>query len=779
MSLVVNHNMMAAGVARNLNAHYGRLSTSTERLSTGLRINSAADDAAGLAIRELMRADIASLQQGARNANDAISLIQTADGALGIIDEKLIRMKELAEQAATGTYDSTQRLMIESEYQQMASEITRIAIATDFNGVHLLDGSLSGTHNGSGLNATGKMKIHFGTGNDSAEDYYYIEIGNCTAAALGLGNNALIDESSITYTKDMYEDLRDKAAEAAYNNTVNLKYPDFYNTFYTQLITGDGLNPGLDADAAHKLAHEQALELAQKYAENDSDMIKAAYDKLYDESFQTNYLTLWQSYVDAGDTASDAAAKAQSGAIKKALESLYSTSQNIVDTPDVSLLGLPALNEEWAKAFISQAQDDAEIAIFNRLYDKLYDDAITKVNADTSIITPLTQTQVKEIATEVFNQAKTEASTLAARVGTAFTETYESGYDSVFSTQLALYRSEGYPEEIALSKAQYDASIEGWTKLKNAVTTAKGGTAIGDTGVALVDADFAVDPFKIDVPTDYPTVTNEGLSDYATTFIDGVKAQFESVYRTDIYNEIRNDIAKQIIAEKSLTCSARNIVFTENQDVQIKDLTNKILDTMFAQLGDDINDQLTAIYQAASDTVSSTSPSYIYYYQEGIDLGMSDTDADTYAKTQAGSIIAWEEIKKLAETGTSTILDGVSNSVVLNLDYNDYLNTALSGVSSVTFTDLTVQDSSSGTPYVVVNIAGTYNVSGTYPTSNSYFSATTPFDNTVLKSLIDAGKSVTKSWLATPIYDGESRTEPIIVSYDASDSPASGIYTDL
>ncbi len=188
MSLVINHNMMAANAARNLNSHYDRLSTSTRRLSSGLRIGSAADDAAGLAIRELQRADIASLQQGARNANDAISLIQTADGALGIIDEKLIRMKELAEQAATGTYDSTQRLMIESEYQAMASEITRIANATDFNGVHLLDGTLSGQHDGSQLTSTGRMKIHFGTGNDSAEDYYYIEIGCSTASALGLGN---------------------------------------------------------------------------------------------------------------------------------------------------------------------------------------------------------------------------------------------------------------------------------------------------------------------------------------------------------------------------------------------------------------------------------------------------------------------------------------------------------------------------------------------------------------------------------------------------------------
>ena len=189
--MYINHNQMATNVANTLTGHYSDLQTSTKRLSTGLRVNSAADDAAGLAIRELMRTDITALQQGVRNANDAISLIQTADGALGVIDEKLTRMKELAEQAATGTYDSTQRLMIESEYQAMASEITRIANSTDFNGIHRLNGNLSSSsHDGAGMTSTGKMKIHFGTANDSAEDYYYIQIGTSTASALGVGNQA-------------------------------------------------------------------------------------------------------------------------------------------------------------------------------------------------------------------------------------------------------------------------------------------------------------------------------------------------------------------------------------------------------------------------------------------------------------------------------------------------------------------------------------------------------------------------------------------------------------
>jgi len=196
MSLVINHNLMAMNAQRNLSDHYGRLGVSTRRLSSGLRVGTAADDAAGLAIRELMRSEISSLHQGVRNASDAISLIQTADGALQVVDEKLIRLKELAMQASTGTYNSDQRMIIDSEYQAMCSEITRIAHATDFNGIYLLNGNLSGDpgvdHDGTGLQATGPLKIHFGTGNDSAEDYYYVAIQGSTSSSFGLGHLAAL-----------------------------------------------------------------------------------------------------------------------------------------------------------------------------------------------------------------------------------------------------------------------------------------------------------------------------------------------------------------------------------------------------------------------------------------------------------------------------------------------------------------------------------------------------------------------------------------------------------
>ena len=119
MGLVIKHNLMAQTALRNLGATYTTLAESINALSSGLRINSADDDAAGLAVRELMRAEVAALGQGIRNANDAISMLQTYDGAAQVIDEKLIRMKELAVQASTGTYSDEQRAIMDDEFSAM------------------------------------------------------------------------------------------------------------------------------------------------------------------------------------------------------------------------------------------------------------------------------------------------------------------------------------------------------------------------------------------------------------------------------------------------------------------------------------------------------------------------------------------------------------------------------------------------------------------------------------------------------------------------------------
>ncbi|MFV0278308.1 MAG: flagellin, partial [Parahaliea sp.] len=143
MAQIINTNIHSLTAQRNLNRSQNDLATSLQRLSSGLRINSAKDDAAGLAISERFTAQIRGLNQAARNANDGISLAQTAEGALGEVTNNLQRIRELAVQSANATNSSTDRAALDAEVQQLIAEIDRVANQTSFNGVKLLDGSFS------------------------------------------------------------------------------------------------------------------------------------------------------------------------------------------------------------------------------------------------------------------------------------------------------------------------------------------------------------------------------------------------------------------------------------------------------------------------------------------------------------------------------------------------------------------------------------------------------------------------------------------------------------
>jgi flagellin len=143
MALTINTNVASLTAQRNLTGSQGDLSTSLQRLSSGLRINSAKDDAAGLAISERFSAQIRGLNQGVRNANDAISLAQTAEGALGEVTNNLQRIRELAVQSANATNSASDRATLQAEVSQLIAEIERVATATSFNGIKLLDGTFT------------------------------------------------------------------------------------------------------------------------------------------------------------------------------------------------------------------------------------------------------------------------------------------------------------------------------------------------------------------------------------------------------------------------------------------------------------------------------------------------------------------------------------------------------------------------------------------------------------------------------------------------------------
>ena len=184
--MVVQHNLQAANTNRQLGITTSAQAKSTEKLSSGYKINRAADDAAGLSISEKMRSQIRGLNKASSNAQDGVSLVQTAEGALNETHSILQRMNELATQAANGTNTSVDRSAIRAELDQLTSEINRIQSTTQFNTMNLLDGTFSG--------ATNQMKLQVGALSGQSIDF---SIANMCATKIGLKNNLSVS----TFTK--------------------------------------------------------------------------------------------------------------------------------------------------------------------------------------------------------------------------------------------------------------------------------------------------------------------------------------------------------------------------------------------------------------------------------------------------------------------------------------------------------------------------------------------------------------------------------------------------
>ncbi|MFN3821387.1 MAG: flagellin [bacterium] len=174
MSTRINHNILSLTAQRNLQVTQNQLDQAVARLSSGLRINQAWEDPAGLAVSEKFRAQIASLQEAERNANYNINLLETAEGALSVIDEKLVRLRSLAVQAANGGLTSEDRAILDTEFQALLDEIDRIANVTNYNGIYLLDGS------------TASVTFHIGANATNNEDYYTVTLNGMRTTDLGI-----------------------------------------------------------------------------------------------------------------------------------------------------------------------------------------------------------------------------------------------------------------------------------------------------------------------------------------------------------------------------------------------------------------------------------------------------------------------------------------------------------------------------------------------------------------------------------------------------------------
>ena len=204
MPVRIFNNIPSLNAQRILGVNNDRLATSVERISSGIRINRGADDAAGLAISEALRSDIRALRQAVRNANDGISLINVTEGALNEQSSILIRLRELSSQAATGTVGSTERQTVQLEFDALRLEIDRIANTTAFNGQKLVDGSL-----GSSVASTSQILIQVGidSGADSRINLNeQINLTAVTSSALGVNNLSVTSAAGALTALDTIND---------------------------------------------------------------------------------------------------------------------------------------------------------------------------------------------------------------------------------------------------------------------------------------------------------------------------------------------------------------------------------------------------------------------------------------------------------------------------------------------------------------------------------------------------------------------------------------------
>ena len=199
MGIRINTNISSLNTQRHLSRSSTEFQKSMEKLSSGLRINRAGDDAAGLAISEGLKSDIRALDQASRNAADGISLVQTGEGALDEVSNILLRMKELAEQSLNGTLSDTDRGYLNAEFGALKSQIDRISDATEFNGVKLLDGSGNNIaiQVGIGTSASDSVDIDLGTAQDVTELGLAAAIDSATGATTAMDQ---IDQAISTVT---------------------------------------------------------------------------------------------------------------------------------------------------------------------------------------------------------------------------------------------------------------------------------------------------------------------------------------------------------------------------------------------------------------------------------------------------------------------------------------------------------------------------------------------------------------------------------------------------
>jgi len=384
MAMIVQHNLTAMNANRQLGISTSALAKSTEKLSSGYRINRAADDAAGLAISEKMRSQIRGLDQASTNASDGISMIQTAEGALNESHSILQRMRELCVQAANGTETDEDRGNIQDEIEQLQEELDRIASDTEFNEMKLLDGSLSASSVG-GTESGPKYGVY----DDTLKAFVTSDIEEVTVniaadAAVG-GESAIWDgngkdltihlASNMTYTQSEIDELiqnakqEDTTADATPAKVeVNLKYGSL--TADATTVGGDPTVAGVKADSgeetiatANFVGADTIRIKANRYGEDNNIKILIKFDAKAGED--ECEITTAATYTAVGklDTAAGYTLRLQSGKeyTEEDIEALLAEAGLSMDVT-LSSSGAP---DEPNTVFITDSNETVELQLEN------------------------------------------------------------------------------------------------------------------------------------------------------------------------------------------------------------------------------------------------------------------------------------------------------------------------------------------------------------------------------------------------------------------------------
>jgi flagellin len=343
MAMTINTNVVSLNSQRNLSLSGGSLATSMQRLSSGLRVNSAKDDAAGLAIAERMNAQTKGLAVAARNANDGISLAQTAEGALGKVGDMLQRMRELAVQASNATNSADDRKAMQAEVSQLVSEIDRVAKTSEFNGKKLLNGDFAG----------GVFQVGAGAGDN-------ITVGS-------LGNVTAKEIANLTYGQTKMD-----AATLDFESLEAGTYAKFDTANTFTIKVGGAAAIDLGPLAAASSNSERMGQIVQAINAKTADTgVTAFFEKDADGLYQ---LTVNSEKLDAAG-APEVVTIAGLAAVATGKESDGTTDVNMLANSDLDVTATAATDGKGIDTLSVKTQAEAWTAL------KKIDDAIDNVNS--------------------------------------------------------------------------------------------------------------------------------------------------------------------------------------------------------------------------------------------------------------------------------------------------------------------------------------------------------------------------------------------------------------